>query len=354
MKLGELIKDLPEKIQAQITCNAALSHNPAKQLMLAAAAKYLVNRGLKEIALWKTVLAYGGSKFHVDIYCMERNMYVTCLEQSAPWANDRAYMIRKADQQAIVVMVVKDWFAFSADDLKTVADEVWVVDREGAVLKLEEWREQRHKYLTNTTLEFAREIRGLCKHLEIVKNEYINARNSELDLYNYITSQLIQLGKAVKLNELNWLTNRKYITGKSELLTCLNLEMKLTRNEILRITIDFANKLLTKYKPYMLNVTESGEIFVYADPDAWQWICVNLYSDPAAEKSLQKEIEIVRESIEEAEKSGKILPKNFDVFYFVSKAGHMPPQVITVPRAALEEIYEQMKATGELLKTLRV
>ncbi|MEM2129407.1 MAG: hypothetical protein QXZ70_02290, partial [Candidatus Bathyarchaeia archaeon] len=313
MKLDELIKNLPENIQAQITCNAALSHNPAKQLMLAAVAKYLFNQGFKEIALWETIVAYDRSKFHVDVYCHERNIYVTCLEGSAPWAIERADMIRRTDPQAIIVMAIKDWLAFSADDIKAIADEVWVIDREGAVAKLEEWLQERRKYLTNTAEEFARELRGLYKHLEIVKNGYNNARKSELDFTNYISSHLVQLAKAVKINELNWLINRKYITGNSELLNCLNLEMQLTQSEILRIILDFANRVLTKYKPYTLSITERGEVFVYADPDASEWIGVSLYPDPAVEKSLQKEFEIINEAIKEYEEPGKLLPKNLDV-----------------------------------------
>lgn len=104
----------------------------------------------------------------------------------------------------------------------------------------------------------------------------------------------------------------------------------------------------------MLSITEKGHIFVYRDPRAEQWLGWDDRPDPARATAIQKELSIIAEAVDKAEKAGETAPKkSYELRHFKRLLGEWPPQTITVPKAVLEEMHKTITRIEESLERLR-
>jgi len=355
MGFDKLVESLPEGLKAQFGECVVPFYGLAKRWAIAAVAVHLVGQGCGDVSFRKRLVTPEGTKFYVDVYCGERNLYVICLESTALWVSDRVDMIKRVDGQARVAVAVQDWLAWSAADMNIVADEVWAVDRDGAVLRLDEWLEKRRQLLKESAINAVRKLKELLRHYSEVKEGYEIARKAEQDICNSVSDALVRTAQALRVDYVDWLVGREYHTDREEFLNSLWAEIRLTRSEMLNTLLGFANKLLRAYTPYILSITEKGDIFVYRDAAAEQWLSWGSIPDPARATGLQKELAIIAEILENAEKSGETAPKeNYRLLHFTRQKDLWPPQTVTVPVAILQEMLNALARMEKHVENLRM
>ncbi|MBC7129719.1 hypothetical protein H5T51_00675 [Candidatus Bathyarchaeota archaeon] len=347
-----LVESLPEGLRNQFKEDVAPLYSSTKCWVIAAVAKHLVAQGCNAITFRKALATPGDRKFYVDIYCGDRNLYIICLDGDAPWLFNRLDAIRRIDMQAKVVVAAQDWLAWALTDMSIKADEVWVVSREGLVLRLMEWIEKRRQLLVDSALNTASKLEELWHHFNEVKENYESTRRAGQDLCNNICGLLVQLTQALGMKSVELVANREYQTEKMDLLNGLWAEMRITKNEMLKAILNLANKLLAVYTPYVLSITEKGGVYVYRDPSVEQWIGWNRNPELARTMAMQKELAIIAEAAKKAEKFEES-SQRYDLLHFTTQAGAWPPQTVTVPITLLEKMLRTVNHLEERLEKIR-
>jgi hypothetical protein len=293
--LVELINSLPEELRKTYEASIRRS-STVQEMMKLIVAKHLWNNGFRRIAFEKPFSLPDFSMIYVDMYDADHKMCIECEFQ--PAKNDvitRAEQIRLADPEAKYVLAVHDTSGWKAKDFEGLADEVWVVCRDGRVLSPDEWCEWRKSYVQkainheklNLLIECYREA------IEEYKDWYEKKEQTRLTALYWINKVI----KAVTANAPT-LNYEKFIWRFDDYLNYYVKMMQCLKTEILAETLHAVNRIVQFNLPYVLSLTPDGLLQFEIDKDLEEWLG---YEYPKSDdygyiaKMMEKELTIIKQ-----------------------------------------------------------
>jgi|GEM_PF-4058510 len=345
--------NLPENLRTQFVEVVVKTYEPAKSRVIAEVAEHLVKLGLTDLTFRKLLTLPDGYKFYVDVWCEKLNLYMLCIADSAyGWLSNRIPLIRRADAKAKVVVAVQEWLAWSVAEFKPEADEIWIVNRTGDVLRLEDWLDQRRRLLEEAAVKAARELKGLISYYENVKGIFKELWNAKMELCANVSGRLAELLHSVGVEDISWLSTKEYACESEDMINALRREIRLVEQQMLNILVELANKVTSVYTPYAMTTTDKGTLYIHKKTLTADWLSWGDKTEAAA-MAVQKEMEIMMDAVKKANQAGGIAPKvNYDLLHFITQSGEWPPQAIMVPRALLEEMLRKIEVMESHLNEL--
>ncbi|MEM3788804.1 MAG: hypothetical protein QXN95_02935 [Candidatus Bathyarchaeia archaeon] len=207
-------------------------------------------------------------------------------------------------------MSTQDRMGWRALRLRGVADEVWVVCRDGRVLTPAEWAEERRKMLK--TIFNPIELGGYMNLYGEAEEEYHKFRRL-LDEEEVLWGQLLNQA-CLKTAEFcsEWLKDLS-VRG----VWCKHVEdaknrMEEAKTKIVAKVVELLNAIVSLSSPYTLQLGKDRIIEVGVDWDAWQWLGWKDYPNksPVALAQYQLLEENIRKELKMATGNARPKPGN--------------------------------------------
>lgn len=267
-------------------------------------AKYLWDNGFRSISFEKSV-PNGHENMCIDIYEESLVLFVECERQPERKAViERLKRLKDAYPTAKFVLATQDRVGWRALRLGQVADEVWVVCRDGRILTPAEWAEERRRTLQSIFNDA--ELQGLINIYSQTLEDYEKFRELSLEEETYWRQLLTQTCLKTRHFKAEWLQSlavkgvwRKHVEAAER-------QLQEVKNRVMGKVVELLNAILSLSSPYIMTLDGNGEITVAVDWDAWQWLGWKDYpsKNPAAathyrilEENLQKELKIATRNI---------------------------------------------------------
>ncbi|MEM0488105.1 MAG: hypothetical protein QW707_02755 [Candidatus Bathyarchaeia archaeon] len=308
--LERAVDALPDPIREAYEA-APRKGSEAHEVLRLLVAMYLWSNGYGSISFEKCVNHNGVQNMCVDIYEDTLNLFVECERFPDKKAiADRQKAIKDVYSTAKFVLATQDRMGWRALRLRGVADEVWVVCRDGRVLTPAEWAEERRKMLK--TIFNPIELGGYMNLYGEAEEEYHKFRRL-LDEEGVLWGQLLNQA-CLKTAEfrVEWLKDLS-VRG----VWCKHVEdaknrMEEAKTKIVAKVVELLNAIVSLSSPYTFRLSESGVIEVGVDWDAWQWLGWKDYPNksPVALAQYQLLEENIRKELKMATGNARPKPGN--------------------------------------------
>ena len=181
---------------------------------------------------------------------------------------DRIERLHTAEPAAKYVLAVPDYLGYEAGGFERLT-EVWVVCRDGRVLKPKEWVEWRKNYLLEAVnVEKLAVLLRSYRHGCELHSRWLSLRERLLlRLSGYVSAVAASvLGDPSWLEgqPINWRLN--YMTEFRESL------LREIRVELLADIVELTNRVMALSTPYRLRLNDDGVLTAESDLDAMDWL----------------------------------------------------------------------------------
>ncbi|MEM3551173.1 MAG: hypothetical protein QXN87_05455 [Candidatus Bathyarchaeia archaeon] len=267
--LYRVLEGLPEQLKKAYEGSSTRGGSEAHEILKLLVAQYMWNNEFRCISFEKT-LNGGGQEMHIDIYEDVWRLYIECERYPDMEAvASRMKRIKDADPGAKFILAVQDRMGWTARKFSNLADEVWVVSRDGQVKTPQRWVEDRTKFLRSTANMV--ELQGLknaCREAEEICKKYSKLLEEE-SLY----WQMLLGHASIKVfKDVSWLKDVQVEGVWNKHLQQVQQQIKDIRTKIIEKHLELLNATLSLSSPYLLKLTENGNITVEVDWDNWQWL----------------------------------------------------------------------------------
>lgn len=304
-KLAEsLFNSLPQELRG-IYNDSPKRGSIAQLLMKLIVARHLWGLGFRQIAFERSFILPSGEVVIVDVYAGEERLCIEC--ETSPRRSDvrnRIERLRTADPIAKHVLAVPDYLGYEAGRFERLT-EVWVVCRDGRVLKPKEWVEWRRNYLLEAA--DARKLAVLIKcyreKREFVKHERMLEKRLLLMLSGCMSAIAVSVA-----GYSSWLSGQPMEWSLSRITDFSESLMEDIRFELLADIVELTNRVITLTTPYRLRLKSDGVVVAETDLDALEWLGES--DAPADAKNARKRAKQLKTMLMEMEMLSKtIKPK---------------------------------------------
>jgi hypothetical protein len=147
--------------------------------------------------------------------------------------------------------------------LGQVADEVWVVCRDGCILTPAEWAEERRRTLQSIFSDV--ELQGLMNIYNKTLEDYRKFRELSLEEETYWRQLLTQTCLKTRFFQAKWLQSlavkgvwRKHVEAAER-------QLQEVKNRIMGKVVELLNAILSLSSPFTMKLDGNGEITVAVD-----------------------------------------------------------------------------------------
>ena len=241
----------------------------------------------------------------IDIYEEKLVLFVECERQPERKAViERLKRLKDAYPTAKFVLAIQDRMGWKALRLGQVADEVWVVCRNGRILTPAEWAEERRRALQSIFNDA--ELQGLMNIYSQTLEDYEKFRELSLEEETYWRQLLTQTCLKTRHFKAEWLQSLAIKGVWHKHVEAAEGQLQEVKNRVMGKVVELLNAILSLSSPYMMTLDGNGEIRVAVDWDAWQWLGWKDYpsKNPASvahyrilEENIQKELKIATRNI---------------------------------------------------------
>jgi len=263
--LGEIIDSLPEELRREYLSTER--GTVVQGIMKLIVARHLWSKGLRHITFERPSHLHG-SMIYIDVYASDSNICVECeFKPSRKGVIERGGEIRQAVPGAKYVLAVHDMMGWYAGKFVGLADEVWVVCRNGLVLTPSEWVEWRKSYITEP-LNIGK-LTLLANCLE--KSRALLEGWGEMD--EKLRMDVMGWWRSLAKAALSMETIHD-IPIKTPLARYIEFEKKLVEGlegEIIGELLEVMNRLVQLTMPYTLRMKD-GALEFGIDMDLFEWL----------------------------------------------------------------------------------
>ncbi|MEM0358303.1 MAG: hypothetical protein QXL77_08060 [Candidatus Bathyarchaeia archaeon] len=302
--LERIVDALPSSIKEAYE-NAPRKGSEPHEILRLLAVMYLWNHGYRSISFEKCVNHNGGQNMCVDIYENTLGLFVECERFPDKKAiADRQRAIKDVYPTAKFVIATQDRMGWRALRLQGVADEVWIVCRDGRVLTPTEWVEERRKTLKSIFNPI--ELGSYVSVYEEAEEEYRKFKRLADEKEAFWRQILGQACLKTAQFHAEWLNDLNIKGAWFKHVEAASKRMEEAKTKIIAKVVELLNAIFSLSSPYTLKLSESYIIEVCVDWDAWQWLGWKDHpsKSPAAsaqyrilEKNLQRELKIATGNI---------------------------------------------------------
>lgn len=307
--LERTVEALPDSLREAYE-HASRKGSEAHELLRLFVAQYLWANGFRCISFEKAVNHNGQQNICVDVYEDTLNLFVECERNpDKREVNDRRQAIKNVHPSAKFVLATQDRMGWRALRLRSAADEVWVVCRDGRVLTPVEWADERRKTLQNTL----NPVEGYMNIYMEAEEEYHKFRRLGNEEEVYWMQLINQACLKTTQFHVEWLKGIRVRGVWTKHVEEAKQRMEEAKAKIVAKVVELLNAIISLSSPYTFRLNEDGVVEVGVDWDAWQWLGWKDYpsKNPTAqaqytllEENIQKEMKIA------AKKAGLKLKNN--------------------------------------------
>ncbi|MEM3766585.1 MAG: hypothetical protein QXU46_06125 [Candidatus Bathyarchaeia archaeon] len=264
-------------------------NSAAHEILRLHVAKYLWNNGYRDISFETSVNCGYGESICVDIHERTLGLFVECERNPDKKAvSNRRRAIMDVYPTAKFVLATQDRMGWKALKLAGVADEVWVVCRDGRVLTPTEWAEERSKTLKSILNSV--ELEGYMNFYRQAEEDYQKFKrlSSEEDLY---WRQILTLAcMNVSQFQAEWLNSVSIRGVWDKHIEDARKRMEEAKTKIISKVIELLDAILALSSPYRIRLLDNATITIEVDWNAWQWLGWKDYPAKEPEAALQYQI----------------------------------------------------------------
>ncbi|MEM2281856.1 MAG: hypothetical protein QXZ68_07760 [Candidatus Bathyarchaeia archaeon] len=302
--LESILETLPAPLKEAYDA-APRKNSTAHEILRLLVAKYLWENGYRKISFETSVNCCHGENIYVDVHEKTLGLFIECERNPDRKAiNDRRKTITNVYPTAKFVLATQDRMGWKALKLAGLADEVWVVCRDGRVFTPTEWVEERCKTLK--AIFNPAELGDYISVYEEAEEEYRKFKRLADEEEAFWRQILDQTCLRTAEFRMEWLKNLRIRGAWSRYAEAAEKRMEEAKNKIIAKVVELLNAVLSLSSPYTLKLCNDYVIEVGVDWDAWQWLGWKDHpsKSPAAsaqyrilEKNLQRELKIATGNI---------------------------------------------------------
>ncbi|MDW8022785.1 MAG: hypothetical protein RMJ15_03465 [Nitrososphaerota archaeon] len=285
--------------------SAPRKSSDAHEILRLLVSKYLWDNGYRSISFETSINCGCEENMCIDIHERTLGLFIECERNPERKAiSDRRRAVMDVYPTAKFVLATQDRMGWRALKLTDVADEVWVVCRDGRVLTPTEWAEERCKTLKSI---FNRvELEGYLNLYRRADEDYHRIRmlsgEEELFWRQILTNACMKTSQF----QADWLKDINVKGVWSKQLENARKRMEEAKFKIIVKVVELLNAILALSSPYIVKFTEDAALTVEVDWDAWQWLGWRDYprKEPEAatqyqilEENLQRELKIATKNV---------------------------------------------------------
>jgi hypothetical protein len=301
--LERIVESLPDQLRQAYEA-APRKGSEAHEILRLFVAKYLWDNGFRSISFEKSV-PNGRENMCIDIYEERLVLFVECERQPERKAViERLKRLKDAYPTAKFVLATQDRMGWRALRLGQVADEVWVVCRDGRILTPAEWAEERRRTLQSIFSDV--ELQGLMNIYNKTLEDYRKFRELSLEEETYWRQLLTQTCLKTRYFQAEWLQSLAVKGVWHKHVEAAERQLQEVKNRVMGKVVELINAILSLSSPFAMKLDGNGEITVAVDWDVWQWLGWKDYpsKNPTAaaqykilEENIQKELKIATRNI---------------------------------------------------------
>jgi len=265
--IGKLFESLPRELQ-EAYHKSPKRGSKAQLAMKIIVARHLWELGFRRVKFEKPLTLPGGEVILIDVHEEERNLYIEC--ETLPRRSEikkRVQRIKAADPSAKYVLALPDYMGYEGERLEDLV-EVWVVCRDGRVLKPKEWVKWRKNYL----LEAAnpKKLALLLKYYES-EREFIRYWDKVRKGTQFMFSAYMKATASIVGDE-SWLHGLSIRCRLDSILEFSRDLIKDVKAELLAEMVEITNRLMSLNNPYRLRLNDDGSLSVEFDFEDQVWL----------------------------------------------------------------------------------